>query len=468
MRWTYQSIRRRFVLFFFLASGLILPASFNACMPAAPEGALEEAMQPNTGKSTGTGSASSGSATGSESQSGGVSFGGGNGTGTGTGTGSGVGGIGFGDGTGGGTGIGGSYGDGSGGTGTGTGAGTNVYDPNDFRSKATLKVMNYNIRAIPCLNAVRSLGRNDTYTALENVIRSLKSCALDDTQYAAYYDTRLKFLGDNIKALRGAGLEPDVLVIQEAYRGAGGLFNDAKAAGLKAALGYSYAVYGSEAKLTDAQLVTQLTYLKNARNSVKDLMDSGIVVLSKHPLTKLGEVSFSDCYGKDCAFKKGAMVVRVTHPSGAVDVVATHLQDRDAAAGIEQQDAARLRQIGELRKLIEQKATAGYVVLSGDMGFSHNSSNSSSGVFQTRFSDFTHMGKSCLVEPSYCARPTTSKDSVLGGEGFIHLYWRAGVNRIAPHQYFVDQFRFYNGSGQQGPLSDQDYHLVEMDLLERK
>ncbi|HRO67493.1 MAG TPA: hypothetical protein PL182_08015, partial [Pseudobdellovibrionaceae bacterium] len=341
-------------------------------------------------------------------------------------------------------------------------------DPNDFTTKATLRVLNYNIRAIPCLNPVRRLGRDDTYTALENVIRALKSCALDDTQYAAYYDTRLKFLGDYIKSFRGAGLDPDVLVLQEAYRGAGGLFNDGKVESLKSSFGYTYAIYGTESSLTSPELVTQLTYLKNSRNSVKNLMDGGVVVLSKYPLQKVGEVSFSKCHGADCAFKKGAMVVRVAHPSGAVDIVATHLQDRDAAGGIDQQDAARMQQIGELRSLIEQKATSGYVLLMGDMGFSHNSSNSSSGVFMTRFSDFSHLGKTCLVEPVYCTRPTTSKDSFLNGEGFTHLYWRAGVNRVAPRQYFVDQFSFYNGSGQQGAVSDRDYHLVELDLLARK
>lgn len=465
MRWTYQSIRRRFILFFFLASGLILPASFNACMPASPGGGLEEATRPSVGKGTGS--------NGSGSSAGGVGFGGGSGTGS-SGSGSSGPGASFGDGssgtgTGSGPGTGGGWDSGSGGTGGGSGGGgVNVYDPNDFRTGATLRIMNYNIRAIPCLNAVRYYGSDGSYSALDSVIRSLRSCALDDTQYASYYDTRLKFLGDNIKAFRGAGLEPDVLVVQEAYRGAGGVFNDGKAAGLKAALGYSYAIYGAENPLSSSDLVTQLTYLRNSRNSVKNLMDSGLVVLSKYPLTKLGEVSFNNCNGKDCAFKKGAMVVRVAHPAGAVDIVATHLQDRDTTASIDQQDSARMHQIGQLRTLIEQKATAGYVLMAGDMGFSHNSSNSSSGVFNARFSDFTHMGGSCLVEPAYCARPTTSKDSFLGGEGFTHLYWRAGVNRVAPRQYFVDQFSFYNGSGQQGLISDRDYHLVEVDLLVRK
>ena len=54
--------------------------------------------------------------------------------------------------------------------------------------------------------------------------------------------------------------------------------------------------------------------------------NSGVMILSKYPLTELGSVDFTDCEKEDCWAHKGALLVEIELPGQIIQVLGTHLE----------------------------------------------------------------------------------------------------------------------------------------------
>lgn len=58
--------------------------------------------------------------------------------------------------------------------------------------------------------------------------------------------------------------------------------------------------------------------------------NGGVWIVSKHPLTQIGEILFDDCKGFDCGSRKGALMVEVEKDGYTYQVIGTHLQAEDS------------------------------------------------------------------------------------------------------------------------------------------
>ncbi len=102
-------------------------------------------------------------------------------------------------------------------------------------------------------------------------------------------------------------------------------------------------------------------YLK--RRSFFSLFGSGLFVISRYPFEVLDYVYFSTCNGMDCFASKGALLIRVEHPSGKrIQLMTTHLQSKREAA------LTRRDQLETLRPLLDHhlNPSEGQVLL-GDL-----------------------------------------------------------------------------------------------------
>lgn len=135
------------------------------------------------------------------------------------------------------------------------------------------------------------------------------------------------------------GLEHDVFVFQEAFTGK----------------------FRSRVRKALKKTHPHTHYLK--RRSFFSLFGSGLYVVSKYPFEVLDHVYFRTCNGSDCFATKGALLIRIEHPSGKkVQLMTTHLQSKRHAG-----DTRRI-QLETLKPLLDQNRSAGEgQVLLGDL-----------------------------------------------------------------------------------------------------
>ena len=98
----------------------------------------------------------------------------------------------------------------------------------------------------------------------------------------------------------------------------------------------------------------------NKKFSIKT--NSGIWILSRHPMKELGVIDYTECEGfDDCMARKGALLVEVDFHGRPIQILGTHLQ----AGG---PHAVRHSQYREMRQLIDQYTQPGIPqLLCGDM-----------------------------------------------------------------------------------------------------
>jgi endonuclease/exonuclease/phosphatase family metal-dependent hydrolase len=134
----------------------------------------------------------------------------------------------------------------------------------------------------------------------------------------------LREIGAELAQMRQEGRQPDVVLLQEGFRG--------EVADLVAASGYAY-------------------WAKGPGRPFAKLTGGGLHVLSDLPILSVRNTAYSACAGIDCLANKGAMLVRVALPDAPVeiDVVNTHMNARRAArAPIEATLRAHNRQMEQL------------------------------------------------------------------------------------------------------------------------
>ena len=115
-------------------------------------------------------------------------------------------------------------------------------------------------------------------------------------------------IGQELASLRREGRQPDVVLIQEGFRG--------EMSDLVKESGYRHWAKGP-----------------GRGSGLTRLTGAGLHVLADAPIVRVRNVVFRDCAGLDCLAAKGAMLVRLA-PEGAptpIDIVNTHLNSRSAS-----------------------------------------------------------------------------------------------------------------------------------------
>ena len=178
-------------------------------------------------------------------------------------------------------------------------------------------------------------------------------------------------IGDRLAALRRAGRQPHILLLQEAFT--------PEARAIAARAGYAYVVAGPDRRMSGpAPFSAQdRAYLAHARWDRGEAADkqfgSGLLILSDYPILSAARLAFPAhaCAGFDCLANKGALVARLAVPGMAqpVHVVNTHLNARKAAGvPIARSQRAFERQVDLLTRFVRaQVPEDAPLILGGDM-----------------------------------------------------------------------------------------------------
>ena len=148
---------------------------------------------------------------------------------------------------------------------------------------------------------------------------------------AAHRGEALKAIGRELAEMRKAGRQPDIVLIQEGFRG--------ETADLARISGYRYWAKGptrserpSEPAPADGGAYRKARYRTRGEGWGK-FTSAGLHVLSDAPILGVSTAAFHYCAGFDCLANKGVMMTRIAVPGvpGGVDVVNTHLNSRHAS-----------------------------------------------------------------------------------------------------------------------------------------
>lgn len=150
----------------------------------------------------------------------------------------------------------------------------------------------------------------------------------------------LRAIGEELAELRRQGRQPDVVLLQEGFRG--------EIADLVRASGYAHWAQGP------------------GRQGLRKFTGGGLHVLSDLPIRSAVSAPYKACAGYDCLANKGVMLVRVEVDGGLVDVVNTHMNSRRASrAAPAQAQAAHNRQTEELQAFLARHVAPDRPVLIG-------------------------------------------------------------------------------------------------------
>ncbi|MEM7568945.1 MAG: endonuclease/exonuclease/phosphatase family protein [Pseudomonadota bacterium] len=162
-------------------------------------------------------------------------------------------------------------------------------------------------------------------------------------------------------AQRKAGIAPDVIVLQEAFR------QDAKDIAKRA--GYAHIVYGPTSADAPAHIRSQADQdFIDARQFLKGeeqgkLIGSGLVIASRYPIARHAKAAFPRhaCAGYDCLAAKGVLLAHITVPGLDVPiaVATTHLNSRVASGvSVERANYAFAWQVDALDAFFRRHVTA--------------------------------------------------------------------------------------------------------------
>lgn len=181
--------------------------------------------------------------------------------------------------------------------------------------------------------------------------------------------TAVEAIGQRLAAMRAKGLQPDVVLLQEAFG------DEARAIGRAA--GYAHTITGPAQAGTIAEpplgprYAAAAQFLKGEKSG--SLLNGGLVILSDLPVSRVERHAFPEgaCAGFDCLAAKGALIAWVRVPGAAqpVAIVDTHLNSRRATHVPEARaDAAYRWQATALRKLLENRiAPDTPAIIGGDL-----------------------------------------------------------------------------------------------------
>ncbi len=188
---------------------------------------------------------------------------------------------------------------------------------------------------------------------------------------------RMLYIGQKLSEMRLSSQGPDLVLIQEAFSPYSRLLVEKS--------GYPYVIWGPQNSFSDLLVRSQL-------------VGSGLVILSRYPIEKINEMSFSSdsCVGWDCYIKKSVMMIKVS-PQGwghSIQILNTHMNsNKGSGASQALVDRAKYLQIQELEKFLNQNPTEDPIIFAGDFN---------SDIFwkQTKDQHFYRQGKHHRVHPT--------------------------------------------------------------------
>lgn len=176
-------------------------------------------------------------------------------------------------------------------------------------------------------------------------------------------------IGARLRAMRGAGVQPNVVMLQE------GFSEDARRLGQES--GYRHVAFGPERAVALPHPPLGSSFAEDGQvlkgEGVGELLDSGLVILSDYPIVRLARFSFPQgaCAGYDCLAAKGVMVAWLAVPGTdrPIAVVDTHLNARKAAmVSGERVDEAYRWQVAAVRRYLGRVIGSDTpVILAGDL-----------------------------------------------------------------------------------------------------
>lgn len=177
-------------------------------------------------------------------------------------------------------------------------------------------------------------------------------------------------IGARLAAMRRAGRQPHVVLLQEAF--------SSEAAELAVRTGYRHAAFGPDTDLRTpmAANAADIAYLHTARwdrgEQMGKPLDSGLMILSDYPIIGTDRMAFPDfaCAGLDCMANKGVLIAHLAVPdTGPVSIVNTHLNARTAAeVPVARSQQAFSRQVELMARFVTRHVPQGQaLILGGDM-----------------------------------------------------------------------------------------------------
>lgn len=181
-------------------------------------------------------------------------------------------------------------------------------------------------------------------------------------------DAAAEAIGARLAAMRARGVQPDVVLLQEAFG------DEALAIGRIA--GYAHTIAGPQQAPTAAAPPLGRSFADAAQfikgETSGSLMNGGLVILSDLPITRVERHAFPQgaCAGFDCLAAKGVLIAWAAVPGTKREValVDTHLNSRGSAhVPLERTDTAYAWQANRLRQLLAERIAPGTaVILGGD------------------------------------------------------------------------------------------------------
>jgi len=248
-----------------------------------------------------------------------------------------------------------------------------VRSARDDRHAATLRVLTYNVAALP---PPIEFGRAEA----------------------------LREIGDRLGAMRARGAAPHVVFLQEA-------FIDGAVESLIARAGYAHVARGPDAVHPAPPRSGALGAPMRLRGEgVGKLVGGGLLILSDFPIVETRAFAYGDCAGTDCLANKGVLFARI-HPPGApepIDMFTTHLNSqRSAKAPLARTHAAHALQIAAMERFVGEAHIPGRAMIFG-------------GDFNMKRSPvrFRHSAPSepYAIARYYCAIPGSACDTADLGE----------------------------------------------------
>lgn len=189
--------------------------------------------------------------------------------------------------------------------------------------------------------------------------------------FASGRSAAMAAIAARLRRMRSAGVQPDVVALQEAFG------DDAKAIGRAA--GYRYAAFGPDVDLPSAPSPADRAFERRGSilrgEGVGKHLDSGLAIFSDYPILAVRRLAYSTCAGYDCLANKGALATLIAVPGqGPVTIIDTHL-NAARASGVtpERHRRAYVRQVRQLAAFEESLARPGSVVLlAGDFNVGHD------------------------------------------------------------------------------------------------
>lgn len=261
----------------------------------------------------------------------------------------------------------------------------------------------------------------------------------------------LREIGRELAAMRQEGRQPDVVLIQEGFRG--------EVATLVRESGYRYWARGpgrGERTAFEGDIVRPRDLLKG--EGLGKVFNAGLHVLSDAPILEVRTAAYNNCAGFDCLANKGAMLVRLAPEWSPtpIDVVNTHMNARKASGAPRTRTLpAHNGQTRELSAFLKTHHAAAHPLL---VGGDFNIRNSPARYYYDALErPFTVVGEYCSQLGSGCGagaadatpEPWLRTQDLQGfGDGALRvrpvasrLLFEQGGNRYSDHDAYLVRYR---------------------------